>query len=302
MKFRNHALLTLLVCLFIHPLASEPTDSHRALAERLLQVEGGKAAFEEGVNTILDRQIAAQPQFAKFREVFEKWQHQYAGWDKLEPLYLDLICDVYTEEDLELLIEFYETEVGQKLASKGQELSMTVMQEFERVAAESQTELRLMIEKRVMELRQEVSGLLPEWEEKSPTDPLEEEIILHRTHAMVDANMEEFVFPTTVRELYELTEQNPHESAPSMSPGKALKVAFEEHFREFEVSEEAFRKSATIKMDYHRRRRSAETPDLPEKQIWFYVVEVGFVSGAITNTPPGVLILFDGQVIKPLRK
>ena len=134
---RRTILLLMLVALSSSVSADE--SSRKAAALKLLEVS--RAA--EMVETVYD---SMQPQFEAMAEqigvdeaqrpifdrhmarVFEVLREEL-NWEKMEPYMIDAYAEVYTEQELLGLVDFYESPLGQKFMTKMPEM-MTVTMEM----------------------------------------------------------------------------------------------------------------------------------------------------------------------------
>lgn len=133
---RQTILLLTLIAISITANADEL--SRRAAALKLLEVS--RAA--EMIETVYD---SMQPQFEAMAEqigideaqrpifdrhmarVFEVLREEL-NWEKMEPYMIDAYAEVYTEDELLGLVEFYESPLGQKFMAKMPEMMSVTME------------------------------------------------------------------------------------------------------------------------------------------------------------------------------
>ncbi|MBC3916498.1 DUF2059 domain-containing protein [Undibacterium sp. CY18W] len=128
MKLWSKLLLSaLLVCGSAH--AEKPTDaslkellvvtnSQQILKAVEAQVDGlMKNVLEQ---TTKDRPLNAESQKAldKFRDKVRIIHKEQFGWDKLEPLFIDIYSKSLTQEDVDGIIAFYKSPAGKSYVSK----------------------------------------------------------------------------------------------------------------------------------------------------------------------------------------
>ncbi len=68
------------------------------------------------------------------------------GWKALEPDFIDLYATTYSEEELDAMLSFYKSAVGQKMLEKTPELMSKGMQISQRRMAELQPQLNQMLD------------------------------------------------------------------------------------------------------------------------------------------------------------
>jgi hypothetical protein len=76
------------------------------------------------------------------------------SWEKMESMFVDIYAEVFTTEELEGIITFYESPAGQKFVAKQPELMAATMQKMQGVMAELMPE----IQKEAMKLAQEIKA------------------------------------------------------------------------------------------------------------------------------------------------
>lgn len=142
--------------------------SHRAKAESLLELlntsqmlDSAKAMIDKNSRQAFER-VGGRPEdqaifdefSAKLGEAFE----QIYTWDRLKPSMIDIYVDMYTEAEMDQVIAFYRTPVGQKTIEKMplvMERSMELTQEMLQELLPKITELTQEMAKEVHEARRE---------------------------------------------------------------------------------------------------------------------------------------------------
>ena len=130
--------ILLLMLLALSSQASADESSRKAAAVKLLEVS--RAA--EMIETMYD---SMQPQFEAMAEqigideeqrpifdrhlarVFDVLREEL-NWQKMEPYMIDAYAEVYTEQELLGLVEFYESPLGQKFMEKMPEMMAVSME------------------------------------------------------------------------------------------------------------------------------------------------------------------------------
>lgn len=296
--------LILIVPLLGSTLWAQPfAESHVAAAEKLVALEGGEESYNDGLTRMLDQQTATNPQFARVRDVLESWQRQYLSWEVLEPEYVKVVCATYTEEEIRDIIAFYETEAGEKLLQKGTDVSFELMKISQRLSQEHQLELQMMMRDRMKQIQAEARNLIPDWTPPPEEAPVaEREFEVFKSSHFDDGGMKELVYPVTGAVLLQEPEADPFgDTGMPVDMRTALRTAFDGFYAELDVTWDQFKEEADLRVS---RYTFAPEEDAPEtaRDIWFYVVNVGIVRGARMLSPPDVVVLASGQLVRPQEK
>ena len=103
----------LLLTAFAVPAAA-PTASHRAAAVEYLEAKGTPQLLERTCRTMLEKQLAAQPNLAEHREKLLEFYRGAFGFAALKDDLANIYMREYTEEELRELARFYRSPIGQK--------------------------------------------------------------------------------------------------------------------------------------------------------------------------------------------
>jgi len=112
------------VCLAALLLAVVPVSaradeaSHRRAAEELLKAADGQKAMQAAIDQMLDLQIKAQPQMAKYRGAMRKFFDKYLSFESLKDDMIKLYMEEFTEKELREIAAFYRTPTGKKAIAK----------------------------------------------------------------------------------------------------------------------------------------------------------------------------------------
>jgi uncharacterized protein len=123
---RTLAVLGLAAAL-LHPVplaAQKPattgaaSPSHRAAAARLLEVTRARAMIEQVPDEALPAPLQGMAEIQAMQPVLREIMREHMGWASLEPEFVRVYAEVFTERELRDLIAFYETPLGQKFLDK----------------------------------------------------------------------------------------------------------------------------------------------------------------------------------------
>ena len=118
-------------------LAAEPTASHRAAAIEYLEAKGTPQLLERTCRTILEKQLAAQPELAKHREQLLAFYRSAFGFAALKNDLATIYAREYSEAELRELIRFYRSPVGRKSVAVEEKLVPEFAALLERKIAEA---------------------------------------------------------------------------------------------------------------------------------------------------------------------
>jgi uncharacterized protein len=98
--------------------ASPASASHRAAAVRLLEVTRARAALEGIPDASVPAPLQGMADMQALQPMMRELFREQLSWSSLEPEYVRVYTEVFTERELRELIAFYETPLGQKMLDK----------------------------------------------------------------------------------------------------------------------------------------------------------------------------------------
>lgn len=98
------------------PAGTSP--SHRAAAARLLEVTRARATHEGVADAPLPAPLQGMAGMEAMQPVMREFFREHLGWTSLEPEFVRVYTEVFTEPELRELIAFYQTPLGRKLLDK----------------------------------------------------------------------------------------------------------------------------------------------------------------------------------------
>jgi len=138
-------------------------DSHRRAAEKLLDVTNAKERGDQVreqvkgyFRNILQNQLKDLPRDGQ--EIADalvnetmNWVSDDFSWEETRAMYVDAYVQVHTEEEIEELVRFYQSPIGQKMLQKTPELTKLIMQKtqarIQKKMPELEKSIRSIIEK-----------------------------------------------------------------------------------------------------------------------------------------------------------
>ena len=105
-------------------------------AEKLLDMMGMQEMMDQSVSQMLDIQLQQQPDLAPFKGVMIEFFNENMSYESIKPELIKIYSEAFTASELEEIIAFYSTDVGQKsiqkmpaLTAQGAQLGATRVQQ-----------------------------------------------------------------------------------------------------------------------------------------------------------------------------
>ena len=111
---RGFLITVLLLAAGTMSAAEVISESHRAAALEFLEAKGTPRILERNCRTMLERQLAMSPEYAKHRAELEKFYFDTFGFAALKDDLIAMYVREYSEAELRELAEFYRSELGRK--------------------------------------------------------------------------------------------------------------------------------------------------------------------------------------------
>ncbi len=130
------------------------SNSHRQAAEELLNVSGMKSSMDRIIVQMVEMQLSQKPVLSPYREVLLQFFNKYLSFNSIKYDFIDIYIEEFSEQELNAIVDFYKTPVGQKtitklpiLMQKGAQVGMAKVKMH-------QQELREMIEAEAKKIEQ----------------------------------------------------------------------------------------------------------------------------------------------------
>jgi hypothetical protein len=94
------------------------TPTHRVAVQRLIVVSRVRELSEQSTETMMATQLQQMPQLGPVAGVLREFYHEQLSWTVLEPEFMRLYLEVFSEAEVHDLIRFYESPAGQTLLTK----------------------------------------------------------------------------------------------------------------------------------------------------------------------------------------
>lgn len=167
MKVRTIFVFMLLVSGFSFAQTAAPES--RASAERLLEVLQVGENFDNTIRRaatmsfgMLDKRADIpddkKEMIRKSAEAAANNTLEKMSWQKMKGMFIDIYASVFTKEELDGVIAFYESPAGQKFVAKQPELTLVTMQKMQALMAEIMPEIQKNAEKAVAQAKAEMDA------------------------------------------------------------------------------------------------------------------------------------------------
>ncbi|MFD2231614.1 DUF2059 domain-containing protein [Alkalimarinus sediminis] len=130
-------LIVLLTLVFATSMVSADAAKHRALAEEMLEVSKASSVLDnmsQQVNVMFAQTVQQmnlpqerQAEAEKYQQRLNAIMKEELSWEKLKGQFADVYVDVFNEQELKELVEFYKSPLGQKLIIKMPQLMQESM-------------------------------------------------------------------------------------------------------------------------------------------------------------------------------
>ena len=131
MNMRNifkFSLSMLLSCSLVSARAQQDSTKLYQKAEQLFIVMNMPDVYATAIKESVEQQIAASPALAKFKDDVTSFFDTYISWHVIHTEVARLYLKYYTAEDMDVLIKFYQTPAGKKVAVKSTILMKEIQQ------------------------------------------------------------------------------------------------------------------------------------------------------------------------------
>ena len=143
----------------VAPRCSSPTQ--QSAARELVAMSGAEAQVKQSADAMIEAQMRAAPQMDQFfGDLIRGYVGEQMQWSALEPEFLGLYCELFTEPELREMVAFNRTPLGQKIIKQMPELMRRAMAVGEARMQANMPEFQRRIEERMTKLRAE--GKLPD--------------------------------------------------------------------------------------------------------------------------------------------
>lgn len=135
--------------------------SHTAASRELIATVGAENTVRQSTEAMIDAQLRASPLMAQhFGDLLRDYLGEQMDWKLLEPEFVRVYCEMFTEPELKEMIAFNGTPLGQKIIRVTPELMRRAMAVGEARVQANMPTFQKRIEERMAKLKAE--GKLPD--------------------------------------------------------------------------------------------------------------------------------------------
>ncbi len=153
----------LVVCLAAPALAAEES-SHQKAAVKLLEIMRTQRMIDQmmtGLDGMMKQQFASMdlpPEGRRaaeeMREEIMDWFSEFFVWEEMRGMYVEIYTEVFTEAEINELIDFYQSPLGRKMIDKMPELMQKSMQKTQMMMQRKMPEFQKRMRKKMEELKE----------------------------------------------------------------------------------------------------------------------------------------------------
>lgn len=119
---------------------------HRKAAEDFLVAMQTPEQLQEGITSMVDLMLQAQPMMGPYRQTIKDFYMKYLSWPALKDDYIDITADLLSEAELNEITAFFETPVGKTFIEKQPEMFQRTSELGFEMMQEHQQELMDILE------------------------------------------------------------------------------------------------------------------------------------------------------------
>ena len=156
-------IITLLTTLFLSSIAVASTDSHRQAVDEMLSISRVDKMIEpmmENVMSVMQQQMSQveipedkMPIVEKYNQKIIDTLRQEMRWERMKDDFVNLYLEVYTEEEIRGLTEFYKSPLGQKMLDKMPELMQASLQISQGLLQQTLPKIQQLSQEMALELQ-----------------------------------------------------------------------------------------------------------------------------------------------------
>ena len=118
------------------------------LVYKLFELTNTKAIMGQMAEELIGVQVRSNPNLAKYQDVMKEFFNKKVNYEILKKEMAEIYINEFSEKELELLVEFYQTDIGQKATEKMPLILQKSMMLGERVVSEELPALEEMIKQK----------------------------------------------------------------------------------------------------------------------------------------------------------
>ncbi|MCP5381814.1 MAG: DUF2059 domain-containing protein [Kordiimonadaceae bacterium] len=116
-------LIAIMVFITLPAQADEMADEAAdAAAAKLLDILDVEKTMNQSMEQMLMMQVQANPALVQFSDILIKFTNQYMSYESLKPEFIRIYTEAFSADELNDMIEFYQSPTGQNVKNKIPEL------------------------------------------------------------------------------------------------------------------------------------------------------------------------------------
>lgn len=128
-------------------------------AEQIVNTINANNNYDKIVNQLLRVQLQVKPQLRPFEDVLRDFFSKYINFNSIKEDLINLYTSRFTTDELKKIRKFYESDVGKKVITQLPQISYESNQIGIRKVNAHQNELKMMIQQRVEEIKEEQQNM-----------------------------------------------------------------------------------------------------------------------------------------------
>ncbi|HSU14806.1 DUF2059 domain-containing protein [Longimicrobium sp.] len=141
MKTRMALAAVALLALARPAHAQDPSPARMRAAAEVLEAGQLQRGYERTLDLMIEQQKQTNPAIAQYEQQMRDFFRKYISWAQIEPEFVRLYAETYTEDELRQLAAFYRTPLGRRLMETQPELAARSSEVTQRLLREHLPEL-----------------------------------------------------------------------------------------------------------------------------------------------------------------
>ena len=141
--------ITLMICLLLSTLVSADNKGSEETALKLLEVLNVEKAIKVQQESMLKAHLEQSPEIKAYEPVIKTFLEKHITFVKMKPQLIHLYTSFYTEQELNDLIVFYKSSVGQKTLTTEPRIQQVMSKFGQNLVFKNLSELSNMVSQEV---------------------------------------------------------------------------------------------------------------------------------------------------------
>ncbi len=149
--------LVALVALSLFSLSAHSEDEMQDrlyAAFNLLEVMGLESQTKEMIDRMVSLEVQNNPGLVPFKKVMLEFYNEYMGYENMRYETAEIYASMFTTQEMNQMIDFYKTEVGQKIIEKTPEITQRSVEAGMNAVQDNIYKLQDMIKTEALKIQQ----------------------------------------------------------------------------------------------------------------------------------------------------